>query len=113
MWFKKNLFLLSKKFKIDKIVTSSHGAAFGLVDNNDQPVFGVMDYENNFNSVSKEFKKIKPSFSESLSPDSDRGLSLGKQLLYLKLKKRFIFNKTKYILTLPQYISWIFSKKPY
>ena len=112
LWFKKNLFLLSKKFKIIKIVTSSHGAAFGLVDNNDQPVFGVMDYENNFNSVSKEFKKIKPSFSESLSPDSDRGLSLGKQLLYLKLKKRFIFNKTKYILTLPQYISWIFSKKP-
>ena len=81
------------------------------MDNNDQPVFGVMDYENNFNSVSKEFKKIKPSFSETLSPDSDRGLSLGKQLLYLKLKKRFIFNKTKYILTLPQYISWIFFQK--
>ena len=26
--------------------------------------------------------------------------------------KPFIFNKTKYILTLPQYVSWIFSKKP-
>ena len=46
-WFKKNLFLSSKKFEIDKIVTSAHGAAFGLVDYNNKPIFGVMDYENN------------------------------------------------------------------
>ena len=110
-WFKKNLYLSSKKYKINKIVTSTHGAALGLVDYNNEPIFGVMDYENNFDSVSKEFKNIKPSFSESLSPVSYRGLNLGKQLLYLKLKKKNIFKKTKYILTLPQYISWIFSKK--
>ena len=92
-WFKKNLYLFSKNYKIDKIVTSAHGAAFGLVDHNDKPIFGVMDYENNFNSVSKEFKNIKPPFSESLSPVSQRGLSLGKQLLFLKLKKKKYLKK--------------------
>ena len=110
-WFKKNLYLFSKNYKIDKIVTSAHGAAFGLVDHNDKPIFGVMDYENNFDSVLKEFKKIKSSFKESLSPVSEKGLNLGKQILYLKLKKQSVFKKTKYILTLPQYISWIFSGK--
>ena len=88
-WFKKNLYLLSKNYKIDKIVTSTHGAAFGLVSHNDKSIFGVMDYENNYDSVSKEFIEIKPSFKESLSPVSE----------------------AKYILTLPQYISWIFSGK--
>ncbi len=111
MWFKKNLYLLSKNYKIDKIVTSAHGAAFGLVDRNDKPIFGVMDYESNFDSVLKEFIKIKPSFKESLSPVSEKGLNLGKQILFLKLKKQKIFKKTKYILLLPQYISWIFSGK--
>ncbi len=110
-WFKKNLYLLSKNYKIDKIVTSTHGAAFGLVSHNDKSIFGVMDYENNYDSVSKEFIKIKPSFKESLSPVSEKGLNLGKQILYLKLKKQSVFKKTKYILTLPQYISWIFSGK--
>ena len=110
-WFKKNLYLFSKNYRIDKIVTSTHGAAFGLVDYNDKPIFGVMDYENNFDSVLKKFKKIKPSFIESLSPVSEKGLNLGKQILYLKLKKQSIFKKTKYILTFPQYISWIFSGK--
>ena len=111
LWFKKNLYLLSKNYKIDKIVTSAHGAAFGLVDRNDKPIFGVMDYESNFDSVLKEFIKIKPSFKESLSPVSEKGLNLGKQILFLKLKKQKIFKKTKYILLLPQYISWIFSGK--
>ena len=44
-----------------------------------------MDYENNFDKVLKEFKIIKPSFSETLSPLSEKGLNLGKQILYLKL----------------------------
>jgi sugar (pentulose or hexulose) kinase len=70
-----------------------------------------MDYESNFDSVLKEFIKIKPSFKESLSPVSEKGLNLGKQILFLKLKKQKIFKKTKYILLLPQYISWIFSGK--
>ncbi len=110
-WFKKNIYLYSKQFKIKKIVTTAHGAACGLVDYNNKSILGVMDYENNFDKVLKEFKIIKPSFSETLSPLSEKGLNLGKQILYLKLKEKNIFKNTKYILTFPQYISWILSKK--
>ena len=112
-WFKKNLFLINKKFLIENIVTTGHGAAIGLIGKNNKPLFGVMDYENDFESINKKFDLIKPNYKNCLTPDSDKGLSLAKQIFYLKIKRKRIFNQIKHIVTLPQYISWLFSKKAF
>ncbi len=110
-WFKNKIYLINKKNKIDSIITSTHGAAFGLINKNNQAFFGIMDYENDFQKIDKFFNKILPKFKHTFSPNSEKGLSLGKQILYIKLKHKNIYNKIQNILTLPQFISWIFSKK--
>ena len=109
-WFKNKIYLINKKNKIDSIITSTHGAAFGLINKNNQAFFGIMDYENDFQKIDKSFNKILPKFKHTFSPNSEKGLSLGKQILYIKLKHKNIYNKIQNI-SLPQFISWIFSKK--
>ena len=110
-WFKNKIYSLNKKYKIDSIITSTHGAAIGLIDKNEKILFGIMDYENDYQSIDKQFNKILPKYNTTFSPNSEKGLSLGKQILYIKLKHKKIYNQIQNILTLPQFISWIFSKK--
>ena len=110
-WFKKKLHSINKDYKIDSIITATHGAAFGLVGENNKSLFGIMDYENDYSSINNQFNDVLPKYKYTFSPNSEKGLSIGKQLLYLKLKEKKIFNKVENILTLPQYISWVFSKK--
>ena len=50
-WFKKKLHSINKDYKIDSIITATHGAAFGLVGENNKLLFGIMDYENDYSSI--------------------------------------------------------------
>ena len=56
-----------------------------------------MDYENDFQKIDKFFNKILPKFKHTFSPNSEKGLSLGKQILYIKLKhKKFSIKFRKF-----------------
>ena len=68
-WFKNKIYSLNKKYKIDSIITSTHGAAIGLIDKNEKILFGIMDYENDYKSIDKQFNKLLTKYNTKFIPN--------------------------------------------
>jgi sugar (pentulose or hexulose) kinase len=92
--------------KIDAIVPTAHGAAGALI-NDDGLAAPVMDYEfAGPEEIEPEYSKLRPSFSETLSPQVPAGLNLGRQVAYQKWRCPELFAKAKHFVPLPQYWAW-------
>ena len=77
-----------------------------FIDEKDEEIIAVTDYEYQFDKFAKEYKKILPSFNKTYTPLLEVGLNLGQQIYFLSKQFPEVLKKTKFILSYPQYISW-------
>jgi L-fuculokinase len=96
----------NKVEKISTIVATTHACTAALVDDSGL-VLPVMDYEfAGVEEIEPFYAKLRPPFSESLSPKLPAGLNLGRQLAWQKQKFPEVFARARYFLTYPQYWAW-------
>src|SRR5579883_3374020 len=92
--------------KIGAIVPTAHGAAGALIGESDLAA-PVMDYEfAGVEGIEPDYARLRPPFSESLSPKVPAGLNLGRQLAYQKWRCPDLFAKAKHFIAYPQYWAW-------
>ncbi|HXW19382.1 MAG TPA: sugar kinase [Roseiarcus sp.] len=96
----------NRRRKIAAIVPTSHGAAGALIGAKELAA-PVMDYEFiGVEDIEGDYAKLRPPFSESLSPKVPAGLNLGRQVAYQKWRCSELFVKAKYFVAYPQYWAW-------
>ena len=106
-WLRDAMPPLARRYVIDAIVPTTHGATAAWVDKNDL-VMPVLDYEQAIpQSVVESFDEICPDFSETFTPKLPVGMNLGSQIFWLQrdFKKELV--RTEHILAYPQYLSWM------
>lgn len=96
----------ARTHQISAIVPTAHGAAGALIGESELAA-PVMDYEfTGVEVIEPDYARLRPSFSESLSPNLPAGLNLGRQLAYQKWRCPDLFAKARYFVGYPQYWSW-------
>ena len=102
----KSLSELSKKFSVDSIFTSTHGACMALMSKG-KLALPVLDYEfQGPNQIKQEYDEIRPNFSQTGTPRMDAGLNLGAQLYWQNKFFSDDFAKVDQILFWPQFWSY-------
>ena len=97
---------LSKKFSVDSIFTSTHGACMALMSKG-KLALPVLDYEfQGPNQIKQEYDEIRPNFSQTGTPRMDAGLNLGAQLYWQNKFFSDDFAKVDQILFWPQFWSY-------
>lgn len=106
-WLLEAVSILARSHRIDGIVATTHGATAVLVDDNDDLVLPVMDYEAEVpGDIGREFASLIPSFDQTQTPDLPQGLNLGRQLFWQQCAFPEAFGRARKILTYPQYWGW-------
>jgi sugar (pentulose or hexulose) kinase len=96
----------SRTHRIGAIVPTAHGAAGALIGETDLAA-PVMDYEfTGVDTIEPDYARLRPAFSESLSPNVPAGLNLGRQLAYQKWRCPELFARAKHFVGYPQYWAW-------
>ncbi|MBR0827756.1 sugar kinase [Bradyrhizobium manausense] len=96
----------ARTHQISAIVPTAHGAAGALVGENELAA-PVMDYEfTGVEAIEPDYARLRPPFSESLSPKVPAGLNLGRQLAYQKWRCPDLFAKARHFVGYPQYWTW-------
>ena len=96
----------ARAHKIGAIVPTAHGAAGALIGESELAA-PVMDYEfAGVEEIEPDYAKLRPPFSESLSPKVPAGLNLGRQLAYQKWRCPDLFARAKHFVAFPQYWAW-------
>ena len=102
----KSLKELAKKFSVDSIFTSTHGACMALMSKGNLAL-PVLDYEfQGPNQLNEEYNKLRPAFSQTGTPRMDAGLNLGAQLYWQNKFFSDDFSKVDQILFWPQFWSY-------
>jgi sugar (pentulose or hexulose) kinase len=102
----KSLSELAKKFSVDSIFTSTHGACMALMSKGDLAL-PVLDYEfQGPDQIKEEYDEIRPSFSQTGTPRMDAGLNLGAQVYWQNKFFSDDFAKVDQILFWPQFWSY-------
>jgi L-fuculokinase len=105
-WMIGQLAQMPEKHRIRAIVSVAHGAAMVLVGHEGE-VLLAPDYEDScYDSVLRDYRALRPPFTETLSPALPAGLNLGTQIFFVQTMLPEIFRRTRSILTYPQYWSW-------
>ncbi len=109
--------LRNKKFKISAVNFSTYGASFVLINDKGKTIAPLYNY---LKPYPKELKKKfydtyggEEKFSFQTASPVLGNLNSGMQLYRIKYQKPDLFNQIKYALHLPQYISYLVSKKTY
>jgi len=108
--------LNSKEFKLTALNFSTYGASLVHLDEFGEPITPLYNYTKPYPA---DIKKIffdtygpKDEFLKSTGSDDAGMLNSGLQLFWLKKTRPEIFEKIKYSLHLPQYLSYIFTGIP-
>jgi sugar (pentulose or hexulose) kinase len=97
----------ANEYKINVINISTHGACAVLLDDKNNLVLPVLDYENEeIETINNEYLQVKPSFEKTYSPNLSQGLNLGKQLYWQKKHFPEEFARVSTVLLYPQY--WVY-----
>ena len=92
---------------IDAITVTTHGAAAALLADDGTLAAPILDYEHDGpDTLQPAYDAIRPDFAETGSPRLPMGLNLGAQLFWLLETFPEIRQRTKTIVTYPQY--WAF-----
>jgi sugar (pentulose or hexulose) kinase len=96
----------ARTHQISAIVPTAHGAAGALIGESELAA-PVMDYEfTGVEVIEPDYARLRPPFSESLSPNLAAGLNLGRQLAYQKWHCPDLFANARYFVGYPQYWTW-------
>jgi len=108
-WMLEVLAEVSRRFPVDAIAVTTHGATAALVD----PDAGgaglalpILDYEWPGVEAATGYEDIRPPFSETFSPGLPAGLNLGRQLYWQQATFPEAFDRARYILPYAQYWTW-------
>ena len=97
---------LAKKYIVDSIFTSTHGACMALMTKG-KLALPVLDYEfEGPDQLKAEYNEVRPTFDLTGSPRMDLGLNLGAQLYWQSKYFSKEFAKVDQILFWPQYWSY-------
>ncbi|ASU36726.1 FGGY-family carbohydrate kinase [Mucilaginibacter xinganensis] len=100
-----------KEFQVKTVNFSAYGASFVYIGNDGKPVTPLYNYLKPYpESLSDEFYKSyggKEHFSMETASPVLGSLNSGLQLYRLKKEQPAVFNKVKYALHLPQYMSFL------
>ncbi|WP_439483007.1 FGGY-family carbohydrate kinase [Cyclobacterium plantarum] len=113
-WAKRTVEKLCKDpaYEVKALNFSTYGASFVSIGEDGKPVTPIYNYLKDFpEDLHKEFYSAYPeeSINQTTASPTLGMLNSGLQLYWLKKKKPEIFNKIKYSLHLPQYISYLFT----
>lgn len=96
----------ARTHQVSAIVPTAHGAAGALIGESELAA-PIMDYEfTGVEVIEPDYARLRPPFSESLSPNLPAGLNLGRQLAYQKWRCPDLFAKARYFVGYPQYWAW-------
>jgi len=100
----------NRMFPVTAIAVTTHGAAAALVDRGregDGLLLPVLDYEYaGIETINETYRRERPPFAETGSPDLPAGLNLGRQLAWLEAQFPAAFAAATDILLYPQYWVW-------
>lgn len=97
---------LHKKWSVDAITVTTHGATAALLDDRGKLALPVLDYE--FTDVDdrrSEYEEHRPLFAETGSPALPGGLNIGAQLFWQQSNFPDLFSGVQTVLTWPQF--WV------
>lgn len=100
-------------YNIQAISIATHGATAALIDSAADAawpglVLPVVDYEfAGIAAVNERYRRLRPAFRESLSPELPAGLNLGRQLFWLQETYPEDFGRADTLLLYPQYWGWL------
>lgn len=95
-----------REHQVDAISITTHGASVVLLDKDGELAAPVLDYEHcALDTLAEEYNAIRPDFTETGSPRLGLGLNVGAQLFWQFQQDPELFNRTRHILTYPQYWS--------
>ena len=108
--------LKSEEYNIQAINFSSYGASFVHLDENGETVAPLYNYTKQIDEklIDSFYQKYGPEkeFSKQTGSPKSGMLNSGMQLYWLKHTKPELFEKIRYSLHLPQYLSYIFTGIP-
>ncbi len=106
-WLITQLKALSGRYAIDRIMPVAHGAACAFLDAEGRLVQPIHDYEASIPAEACEaYARIRPDFSETLSPPLPKGLNLGAQIFWHARRDPEMFAKVRWLVPYPQYWAW-------
>lgn len=109
--------LRDKSFDVKAINFSAYGASFVHIDENGKPVAPLYNYLKPYPKyLKKQFYDTyggEEEFSYKTASPVLGHLNSGMQLYWLKYERPHIYKKIKYSLHLPQYLSYLITKKTY
>lgn len=111
-WITETLNSCTHSKGVEGFVVTTHGATAALIDTtvSDRSkalTLPILDYEyQGIDEISEEYKRQRPDFKETLSPNLPAGLNLGKQLFWLEKQYSKPFSQADTILLYPQYWAW-------
>ena len=92
------------KHRVDAISVTTHGASIALLNADGVLAAPILDYEyDGLDEVAASYDKIRPLFEETGSPRLAMGLNVGAQLFWQFHVDRNLKDRTRSILTYPQY----------
>ena len=118
-WLKEifNRILKSEEFIVKAINFSTYGASFVHIDENGEVLTPLYNYTKQINDevVDEFYDRYGPELELTRTSGSPKSglLNSGMQLYWLKHTKPEVFNKIRYSLHLPQYLSYVFTGIPF
>ncbi|SMP16480.1 FGGY-family carbohydrate kinase [Shimia sagamensis] len=103
-FFLENLAAFHAQHGVDAISVTTHGASIVLLDQDGALACPMLDYEHHGpDDLADTYDQIRPDFSETGSPRLPGGLNVGAQLHWLFDTDPTLLDRTKHIITYPQY----------
>jgi L-fuculokinase len=106
-WLIEQLKAFGQSFLIDRLIPVTHGATCAFLDEAENLLQPIQDYESPVPAAyAREYRQIRPSFDETLSPNLPKGLNLGGQIYWHARRDPSMFARVRWILNYPQYWAW-------
>ena len=106
-WLETALADLRRRHDLSGLMVSTHGCACALIGDDNALAAPILDYEHEIPAeANAEFARIAPPFAETYSPDLPGGLNAGRAIFFQEWADPTLANRTRHILTYPQYWGW-------
>jgi len=104
---------LHKRHGVDAISITTHGASGALIAADGSLAAPILDYEHTGpDTVAADYNALRPGFEETGSPRLPAGLNLGAQFHWQFMQDASLKDRTKSIITYPQYWAHRFRPHP-
>lgn len=105
-WLLQQLGILSKRWPIDSLVVTTHGAAPALIDDAGL-VLPILDYElEPPDKIAEAYRAIAPSFAETFAPLLPAGFNMARHIFWQQEAFPEAFDRVRHVLNYAQYLAW-------